>query len=326
MSYCSTNTLPITTSLSRLIEVIELLGFKKTIDHLKIENQVGSYFWLGDDDSITFVGVELSIYKNDDCITVTTRTRVGRSYWDLALQNKTISLIKSLFGGRFQTDEGMNRYLNFDCQEPSKVASSLYIDRCVYNNAAMKVKIYLSSRNMIGDVARDESAGIQWIDDMNPRLLSNNMIIPYLIGCWESYFRNSYISILKYSDNIDYNALKNCKISSSELLRIIKKKDSLEKVIADGLSFQKPYIISENFRKLNSEIDISSWLKKPYRRRKKTLYDSITEITDRRNYIVHTGNIDLTLFDKKIQTIMNDLTEAIDRVYQGFGAIFDFVP
>ena len=94
MSYCSENKLPLTTPIKRLFEVIELLGYQKAKDLFKIENQIGNYIWYGNNDSISFVGLELSVYRELDCISVQTRTRVGRSYWDLQWQNKTISLIK----------------------------------------------------------------------------------------------------------------------------------------------------------------------------------------------------------------------------------------
>lgn len=326
MSYCSENKLPLSTPINRLFEVIELLGFKKTQDVLKIDNQIGSYIWLGRDDCITFVELELSVYRESDYISVHTRTREGRSYWDLSWQNKTISLLKSLFGGSFITDEGTNRYRKYDEPEPSKIFCSLYVDRWIFNNAMIKPEIYLQSRKMTGDIALEKSVGISWLDNINPRILSDNMIIPYLIGCWESYFRNSYISILKYSDYIPEKALKNCKISSTEYLKVIKHETSLERLLADSLSFQRPNVIAENFRLLNSNIDISTWLRKPYHGRKKTLFDSIIEIIEIRDTIVHTGNMNLSILDDQIRKIIKDLTTAVDRSYLGFGHVFGFEP
>ena len=125
MSYCSENRLPLATPINRLIEVIELLGFQRVQDPLKIDGQLGAFIWVGSSDEISFVGLELSVYKTDECISVQTRTRAGRSYWDLKQQNKTISLLRSLFGGPFTTDEGTNRYMIFDVPAPSKIASSL---------------------------------------------------------------------------------------------------------------------------------------------------------------------------------------------------------
>lgn len=326
MSYCSENRLPLTTPIGRLFEVIELLGFQKTQNLLKTESQLGAFIWSGNNEDISFVALELYIYKQDDCISVQTRTRAGRSYWDLRQQNKTISLLRSLFGGSFSTDEGTNRYMTYDVPEPSKIACSLYLDRWRFNSAVLKPRIYLDLRNITGDIAREEPTGLPWLDDINPRILSNNMILPYLIGCWESYFRNSFISIVKYSDDISAKALKNCRVSLEEYIKVIRGKANLESVLADSLSFQRPSIISENFRALNPKIDIATWLRKPYHKRRKSLFDSITEIVETRDIIVHTGITDISIFDKQIQSIIKDLIAAVDRVYRGFGNAFCFEP
>lgn len=135
MSYCSENKIPADVSLGRVIEVIELLGYIKVRNPLKTKAQVAFYVWNGDKKSISFAGIELYIYKYADCISVQTRTSIGRSYWDLKHQNKTISLIRSLFGGSFTTDEGNNRYMSFDCPEPSKLACSLYLSRWRLNSS-----------------------------------------------------------------------------------------------------------------------------------------------------------------------------------------------
>lgn len=326
MSYSSENRLPLTTPINRLWEIIDLLGFQKIRNSSKIEDQIGAFIWIGNNRDIAFVALELYVYKKDTYISVQTRTRAGRSYWDLRQQNKTISLLRGLFGGSFTTDEGVNRYMTLDTPEPSKIACSLYLDRWRFHNAIQKLRIYLDSRNMMGDIAKEESTGLPWLDDMNPRVLSNNMILPYLIGCWESYFRNSFISIIKYANNVSPRALKNCRISTAEYMRVIHGEVTLENILADSLSFQRPNIISENFRALDLKIDIAAWLKKPYHKRRKSLFDSITEIVETRDIIVHTGITNINIFDRQMKTIIDDLITAVDRVYQGFGDIFSFEP
>ena len=109
-------------------------------------------------------------------------------------------------------------------------------------------------------------------------------------------------------------------------MRIIHGEASLESVLADSLSFQRPTIISENFRTLDLKIDIATWLKKPYHKRKKSLFDSITDVVEIRDIIVHTGMTDINIFDQQIKAIMDDLIVAVDRVYRGFGDIFSFKP
>ena len=261
MSYCSENKLSLSTPVSRLIEVIELLGYKRiqtgykrVSTALKTENEIAAFIWCGSDDAISYVGVELSIYKETDCISVQTRSRIGRSFWDLEQQNKTISLLKSLFHGSFSTDEGSNRYMKFDEPIPSRLACALYKARWIYHNAMLKPLVYLNSRNMMGDIAQKDLTGLQWIDEMNPRFLSNNMIVPYIIGCWEAYYRNSFVAILQYADNPSERALKNCRISNEDLLKALRNEGNLAFMLADKLSFQRPGIIAENYRALNSSI------------------------------------------------------------------------
>ena len=326
MSYCSENKLPLTTPLNRLFEVIELLGYKKGVDSLKLDNQLAFYYWDGDVDHIPFVGITLHVLKYEDYISVNTRTRIGRSFWDLQQQNKTISLLKALFGGSFITDEGGNRYMKFDVPEPSKLACSLYVARWVFHNALINPSVYLSSRKLTGDLAEKGLTGFSWLDEMNPMVLSNNILIPYIIGCWETYFRQSYISVIRYADNIPEKALKNCRVRSADLLKAARNPELLIYYLADSLSFQRPSVIAENFKQLNAKIDIASWLRKPYHNRKKPLFDSITEIIDQRDSLVHTGALSLDVSDQEVKRILNDLSEAADRVYGGLGVVFEFKP
>lgn len=326
MSYCSDNKLPKTAPANRVIEIIELLGYQKVKEPFTIENQTGSYMWLGNDNEISFVGVELSIYKYDDYTSVQTRTRMGRSYWDLKHQNKTISLLHSIFGGSFETDEGKNRYMKFAGEAPSKLSCALYLPRWILHNETIKSQIYLSSCKLTGDIAKKKPTGLSWMDDMKPRVLSHNMLIPYIIACWESYLRQSYIAILKYSETIPERALKNCKASSTELLEVVRKENDLTYVLADSLSFQRPSIAAENLRQLNSRIDIKTWLSAPYHKRKKTLFESITELVEMRNMIVHRGKMFQDFTEEKARVLIDDLAVSADRIYDGFGSVFGFDP
>ena len=295
-------------------------------DLFPTQNQIGSYMWLGNDDEISYVGVELSIYKYDDYTSVQTRSRVGKSYWDLRHQNKTISLLRSLFGGSFETDEGKNRYMEFGGDAPSKLSCALYIARWVFHNAMIKPLIYLDTRKLTGDIAREEPTGLPWMDELNPRVLSHNMLIPYIIACWESYLRQSYIAIMKYADSIPEKALKSCRATPAELLEVVRKESDLAYILADSLSFQRPSIAAENFKQLNPRIDLKRWLSTPYHKRKKSLFDSITELVEIRDMIVHQGSMSQDFNEKKIRMIMDDLAVSADRIYDRFGSVFSFEP
>ena len=92
MSYTSESELPEGTNLRRVFEVLELLGYKSTKDGLSLPNRVGTYFWYEENEYKSWTGIELDIYREDSVIKIGTRSRVSRSYWDLAHQNRTLVL------------------------------------------------------------------------------------------------------------------------------------------------------------------------------------------------------------------------------------------
>jgi hypothetical protein len=325
MSYKSTNILSENISISKVESLVELLGYERVKNHLKIPNLISSYFWYDYKNYMSFVGIELCIYKKNRVVTVETRSRIGRSYWDLEQQNKTIKLLREYFGGSFSTDEGKNRYMQNDKEPPTKLESGLFISRWIYNNALIKPKIYLNSRNIEDDIGRHESSGIEFLDQMNPRLFSNNLLIPYFVAAWENYLKSSFIVLLKSIDSRD-KILKNVRLTVDNLKNISSGIMSVEEAIAEVLSFQRPRIIAENFKALDDKIDLYSVLKKPYRNRKISLFDSIEAIIDLRNEFVHTGSMNTDITDKKIKSIMSDFEVAVDRIYSRFGEYYKFIP
>lgn len=325
MSYVSESILGDKATLKQVREVIKLLGYERFQDDLKTPNQTDAFFWSEQNEYKSYVGIELYISKENDLITVTTRTRAGRSYWDLVQQNKTIKYLRDLFGGYFTTDAGRNRYWHPDPKPPTKREAGLFLARWIYHNALIKTKIYLDSRNLEGEISRHEPTGLDYIDAMNPRFFSNNLLIPYLVGIWEHYLKSSFIVLLKCSDNKN-RIFKSVKISPIQLEGISNGELTIEEAIGDNLSFQRPKVIAENFKLINESIDIYSTLRKPYRKRNRSLYDSIDSIIDIRNHVVHSGLTDISLTDARLKSIINDFEVAVDRVYDRFGYCYEFTP
>ncbi|MBE0337100.1 HEPN domain-containing protein [Paenibacillus sp. 23TSA30-6] len=325
MSFTSENILPEGTAYNKLINLIALLGYTKQRNEFKNQGMLASYFWYEYKNYRSYVGVELDIYKKDGNILVYTRTRSGRSYWDLEHQNKTIKYIKDYFKGSFSTDEGKNRYFIIDEKVPTELEAGLFIARWVYKNALIKPKIYLDSRNLKGDISRVEHTGISFIDDLNPRFFSNNLLIPYLVATWEEYLKKSFIVILKYTDNRD-KLFKEARFSVNNLRDISAGNTSIEEALVEKFSFQRPRIVAENFKKLDEKLDIFTVLNKPILNRKVSLFDSIEEIVELRNTFVHEGGMDLSINDKKLKVIIKDFEVAVDRIYDRFGAYYNFEP
>jgi hypothetical protein len=163
------------------------------------------------------------------------------------------------------------------------------------------------------------------MDEMNPRLLSNNLLIPYVIAAWEDYFRSLFVAILKYSDRRE-SAMKNARLSQVHLEEIITNYKTVERAISECFSFQRPSQICNNFKMIDAKLDIASAMRKPYRRRRKTLFDSIEALVEKRNAFVHSGDMDLSLYDRELNRTLSDIVEAADRAYASIGSQFGFVP
>ncbi len=325
MSYTSESKILSTVKLSKLREVIELLGYKKIRDDLRVPNMVGSYFWYDNNDYRSWYGVELQIYSESGKITVSMRSSVARSYWDLKHQNKTLKTIRDLFGGHFTTDAGRNRYWHPDEPPPSPLASGCYLARWRFHNALGKARIYLMTRKLEGNIVRQEASGLPYLDEMNPLLLSNNLLIPYVIAVWEEYFRATFAAVLKYSNQRE-GALKKARLSHAQLEQIAINEQPVERTVAECFSFQRPSAIAENVKLLNSKLDIGGAMRKPYKRRKVSLYDSIEALVEGRNEFVHAGHLNMELYDKKLVTTLEDIVEGVDRAYATIGRYYQFSP
>ena len=325
MSYESKSILSKGTKLRQVREVIDLLGYKKVNDDLKVPNRTDCMMWVEKANYKTWVGVELGIYREKGVITVSTRSRLGRSYWDLTHQNKTLKLLKDMFGGYFETDAGRNRYWRPEEKAPSYLSSGCYLSRWQFNNALIKPRLYLQQRGLDQKNATPEPSGLEFLDQMNPRLFSNNLLLPYLIAIWEEYFKSTFVALMKYSEHREAS-FKRAKLSQSQLEAIASGHQAVEQAFAESLSFQRPSIVGMNFKLIDPELDIASSLKKPYRRRKKSLYVSIEKIVEMRNNFVHTGQMDTSLTDNSIEQLIRDIEMAVDRAYDAIGEFYNFKP
>lgn len=326
MSYESSNFLSQSSPVRAVNELVGLLGYVKTKPWVDMENSIGFYSWSALYPGLSFTGVELIIYKESGLIRVDTRTRSSRSYWDLEQQNRTIRCLHEYLGGTFDTDYGKGRYLEPDAIKPSSLESGLYLARSYFHSNATYPLFLLDGRQFMGNLAADKISDLDIINHFNPRFLSNSMIIPFIVGAWEEYCRSSYLSLLRYSDCRSSAYTKNiAKIDADDIKAVIRQETTIEELLAQALSFQRPSIIDKNFKTINVELDITGTLKKPYRGRKKSLFDEIDNLVDERNLIAHTASRTQYLTDSNIKRIINDFEEAGDRIYKTLAANYNFI-
>ncbi len=326
MSYTSESVLPSPVTLVQVQDLVALLGYIKLKDKPKIPDLAAGYIWYDEIDYRSYVGVELAIYRDKNgSITVTTRSRVGRSYWDLIQQNKTLKMFRDLLGAHFTTDAGRNRYWRPDEPAPSPLASGCFLARWRFHNGFGRARVYIMHRKLEGHIAKDASSGFDFMDELNPRLLSNNFLLPYVVAVWEEYFRATFAACLKYSTQRE-SAFKRARLRHEDLESVASGTQLIERAVAESFSFQRPSTINDNFRMLDPKLDIGGAMRKPYRQRKVNLFDSIEQLVEDRNEFVHTGRMNLRFFDVRLKVAFFDMEVAVNRVYDCIGAHYQFVP
>jgi hypothetical protein len=326
MSYTSESTCGQNATLSSVRDLVALLGYRKVADGLSIPNRKGSYMWFETRDYKSHVGVELSIYQEPgSAVTVSTRSRVGRSYWDLIQQNRTIKILRNLLGGSFSTDAGDSRYWHPEGPPLTPVGSGCYLARWRFNNALIKPKLYLDQRGLNQENAKPVRTGLDLVDELNPRLFSNNLVLPYLVAIWEEYFKSSFVAIMRYSVHRS-SALKKARLSDSQLEVIASEHGTVEEAVAEAMSFQHPSNIAANFKLIDPKLDLATELRRRYRNRKQSLFDSIGAYVTKRHELVHTGSIDLDFSDTCVKTALENFEVSVERCYKAFGRANNFTP
>lgn len=315
MSYESVNRLATNTQKRDILELVRLLDYQKS-GYLRSDEvgKIEEYYWFDEKDYRSWSGVELSIYNEEGVSCVSTRTTVSRSYYDLIHQNETIRLMEKFFGGTFETDEGKNRYLRPRSGPPTATQAGCHLAFQHFGSNLISAKIYFREKDFPKSPI-PKKANIYVLGKMSPWLVSNNLLLPYLVAILEDYFKSSFIALLRYSNKKD-SFLKSGRLSSDHLEQISDEKLSIEEAIAENLPFQRISAICKNFKAIDKRIDLASALRKPYRGRKVSLYETIERLVNLRHSFIHRGQIDPSLSDKVIAYYLNDLQVSIIRCYK----------
>jgi hypothetical protein len=314
MSYSSLNKLNTNAKVKDVIEIVELLGYKYTGAMQSEEvGKIRKYSWFDERDYHSWSGVELSICEAEGLINIETRTPIGRSYFDLQHQNLTIRLLKKHFGGSFTTDEGKGRYLNPISGTPTPAASGCHLAFQRFGANLITGHAYFMNRNYKGP--KPQSHGIYLLDKMNPWLISNNLLLPFLVSLFEDYWKSTYIALLSYSKKKE-NILKSGRISAERLASVSCGQFSIEQAFAETLPFQRISVICTHFNALDSKLNFASVLQKPYRRRKTSLFNSLEKMTKLRHQVIHRAEIEPCVNDAFTKGLFQNLEVAVVKCYQ----------
>jgi hypothetical protein len=314
VSHESTSTLPAETRMTVLREVISQLGYQKRRASLFFSPDDSlAYHWFQAKDFRSYAGVYLHIVRDDDGrFSVYTRTNSGRSYYDCQHQNLTIKTLRQRFGGTFVTDFGVGRYfpLDFDPELPDQAGAHIAFQR--FGLGLILADSYLLTRTFPGAAGQEL---YQWTPGLDPRLLSCHLLLPYLVSIFEDYIRSTFVALLRYSPSKEA-ALKGARLSAKQLAEISRGIISVEEAFAQSLSFQNVLLASENLKLVDRRIDLAGQLRKPYRKRKTSLFESLQRMVSLRHVFIHESVLDVDLDEELIWNFVDDLEVAVVRFYR----------
>ena len=314
--------------IERVYDILSLLNYKQGETHLFDDDGKSGfqryYFWGGNSAFDSLVGVEVYIYEKE-FITVETRKRGGRSYFDLKQQNRSIKMLQDFFGGTFDTDYGKNTFFpDNDCMEmQSELALGFYRAKWIFDNAVKKLGI-LDMQCQVSSPPIIDNADLVWMNSMNSSIILGNLKIPYFVGSVERFLRDVFVVIFKCGINDKKQAYKRVlkyigKITSDNLELFSQDNNSIEWVLSDCLSFQRPQVIVENFKMLDEKLDINKVFSKRYKEKHEPLYKLIDNILKIRNQIAHEGSIIPTV---NIDEITEQFNYEVEEIYCLLGEHF----
>lgn len=311
------NTLSKGTRKRDVIEFLELLGY------LNFDNK--DFRFYKDDDYKYFEGVSAHIYEDGNGLSVGTRTTIWRSKGDSDYHNFTIKQLKKRFGGSFHSDYGKERYLKYSGAVRTKAEAGCYEAFFNFKNNIQKPSMYLHNTESKFSIELTPKLvkKLPFVASVHPIIFQNNVIIPYVVSCIEDYFKSTYIALLRYSDK-KLSVLKNARIMPDDLLSISNKEMSVEDAITKTMSFQNIRKITIYFKELDSNLDFAGVLRKPYRRRKKSLYENLDKIFEQRHLLIHRNIMIPDYFTEHLEKDLDDIEVAIKRIYLHIVAVYNW--
>jgi hypothetical protein len=158
--------------------------------------------------------------------------------------------------------------------------------------------------------------------EFDSNIIFNNLQIPFIVGAWEKYLKSTFVVLLKFADDREKafkEIMNKIKILPRYMESFSHSSESVEWVLTEWLSFQRPKSIIENYKMVNKTLDINSIFAKPIPERTDTLLASIDHIVDIRNDIVHAANINTDVTNDVLSGYIADFCNAVESIYKNIG-------
>ncbi len=298
-------------------EFLMILGFKKGKKGLFSGNFGKPFNYYVDDHYRHITGVYSELYwdpDDRDQLCLWTRTTIWRSKFDSDFHNFTIKQIKKRFGGHFKSDFGKNRYFKFEGPVREKAEAGALAAYSRFHRNINRAERMISFSNLLDD-SKYEIHGIDFVDSLNPRIVSTNVLVPFVVAAIEDYFRSLYIALLKYSDKRD-KIFQRAKLSGSELPAIAYGELSVAEAVAKWMTFQDLSKVNQAMKEIDDRYDIHGMLKKPHGRAKESHWNLLERLIEQRHALIHHAELDSEYLPIRFKRDLKRVETAVWRIYQ----------
>lgn len=315
VSYSTYNTLPESVRFSQALSFAKLLGYTPGKIYKDSEGNPLTFLSYFDYENYrSWVDVELSVGLSDGKVHVQTRTRFGRSYYDFQFQTSTARQIKRQFGGRL-VEDGPEWFTPGPPFPPAASGCHLAVSRFDWH--LNRLHIFRINSKFPTASPRQKASASLWphMSELNPSIFMGNLIVPYLVSAMESFFKDTYIALLKHSPKKAI-ILKSARLGGEQLSAISDGRLSVEEAVAESMPFQRLSAVGRHFTEIDPKLDLLSVLRKPYRRRKRSLLQDLEDLTTERHKLIHDMRINSLSDLDKIDDTIQDLKDAVHRVHR----------
>jgi len=303
------------TSERAVLDALLLRGFHKTSfsPFFHSDNGTHAFSWFDAVDYRSHTGIYAELAQRDGNLSLYVRSRVFASYWDLVEQNELLRQLRSKLKATFQSDYGGNRYFPLPVRRPEPAESGSELAFAGFQDAASRAMAYLGFRQFPASLRAGTQAEL--LGSNNPLVLSNNLLLPYLIAILEDYFKSTFIALFRYSP-LKETVLKGARLTGDQLARISDAHLTVEEAFVETVSFQNLSAVASHFKSLEPKLDLLGVLKRPYRRRKRSLLESISATISMRHEFIHRGLVVEELSEEAIVAALSDIEVGVGRFYQ----------
>jgi hypothetical protein len=317
LGYDATNFLPAGTRLPAVNEALIDLGYRRLrgrrgdhnyfLEAVKPEHIAAIWAWIDN--------------RNGHMV-VRTRTNAWATVADIDRFNATIRQLRRRFGGGFRSDYGTNRYIARSGPDRRGAEAACYKAFSTFENNVATAHM-VAMQIVVKPLAPWEQIGQPELD---PGPVLNHLLLGFLTSILEDYFKTTFVGLLAHSPN-KVAAFKRARaLTAEDLASVSQGEVTIEEAIARPMSFQNLDRIVTQYRDIDPGLDLSGPLKRPYRRRRVTLYQSIGDCLERRHAFIHRLEMRYRYTDDVRKRDFDDVSVGVRRVYDYLIGRYSWAP